>query len=187
VERFVVGEVVTGSAYETGRAAARARLASTAGLRRLDLGGDLVLVFHTRDTVRAALQELLRADRVTDGERIAAESAAFAELLGGDHDLVATLHVDISDPVALADRIAELLGIGDVVWLEVGGDRVAAVTDPGDGVSGAFHLRFPLGAEHRAILIEEAEATVTVDHPAFRANVTLSAEQVRAIAADLQR
>lgn len=63
---FAPGEVGTGPGYEAERAVTRARLASAAPHRRLDLGGDLVLVFETRETVRAALQERLRADRVTD-------------------------------------------------------------------------------------------------------------------------
>jgi hypothetical protein len=187
VEGFATGEVGTGSRYEAERAVTRARLAAAAGHRRVDLGGDLVLVFETRETVRTALQELLRAERVADPERIATESTAFAELLGGDHDLVATLHLDVSDPVALADRLAELPGIADVVFLEVEGNRVAARTDLEDGVSGALHLRFALGSEQRAALLDGAVATVTVDHPKFRASATLSAEQVGAIAADLRR
>jgi hypothetical protein len=187
VERFAGGEVVTGSAYEAERAAVRARLASTAGLRRIGLGDGVVLVFHTRETVRAALQELLRAERVTDADRISAESTGFAELLGGDHDLVATLHLDVSDPVALADRVAELAGIEEMVWLDVGGDRVPATADPDDAASGAHHLRFRLGPEQRSRLLAESFATVTVDHPKLRASVRLTEEQIRAIAADLRR
>jgi hypothetical protein len=187
VEGFAGSEVVTGPGYESGRAVSLATLSASGGHRRVDLGGDLVLVFHTRETVRAALQELLRADRVTDAERIAAESAAFAELLGGDHDLVATLYLDVPDPVALADRVAELPGVADVVYLEVGGDRVPAVTDPDDRVSGAFHLRFSLATERRAILLGGGAVTVAVDHPKLRTSVTVSTEQVRAIAADLRR
>jgi hypothetical protein len=187
VDRFAAGEVVTGPGYESTRAATLTTLASTAGHRRVDLGGDLVLVFHTRDTVRAALQELLRADRVVDADRITAESEAFAELLGGDHDLVATLYLDVSDPVALSDRVAELPGVADAVCLEFGSERVKAVTDPDDRVSGAFHLRFPLAAERRAILLGGGTMTVAVHHPNFRTSVTLSTEQVQAIAADLRR
>jgi len=71
VAEFESGEVGTGPGYEAQRSATLARLASTAGDRRLDLGGDLVLVFETRETVRTALQELLRAERVTGAGAIA--------------------------------------------------------------------------------------------------------------------
>lgn len=184
---FESGEVGTGPGYEVERSAILARLASTAGDRRLDLGGDLVLVFETRETVRTALQELLRAERVTGTGAIAAETEAFAGLLGGDHDLVATLHLDVSDPVALADRIAELPGIAGTVILEVAGGRVPAGTDLGEEVPGAFHLRFTLGSEQRAALLDGAAATITVDHPRLHTSATLSPGQMRAIAVDLRR
>jgi hypothetical protein len=187
VDGFAPGEVSTGSDYEAERAARREGLASTAGLRRVELGGDLVLVFQTRETVRTALQELLRSERVVDPERIAVESAAFAELLGGDDELVATLYVDAADPVALADRLGELTGVAAAVSLGVEGSRVVARPEAADGTSGAFRLRFPMGSEQRTAVVGGAAVTAMVDHPNFRASATLSPEQLGAITADLRR
>lgn len=181
------GEVRTGARYEAERSAVRARLASTAGLRRLDLDDGLALVFETRETVRTALEELLRAERTADPAGIAAEAPAFSELLGGESDLVATLYLDVADPVALAERLVELPGIAAAVSLGIGVDRVPATPDMADGVSGAFALRFPLEAAQRSALLDGAAVTVTVDHPGCRARVTLGVEQVRAIAVDLRR
>jgi hypothetical protein len=187
VEGFASGEVTTGSDYEAERAVRREDLASTAGLRRVELGGDLVLVFQTRETVRIALQELLRSERVVDPDRIAVESAAFAELLGGDDELVATLYVDAADPVALADRLGELPGIAGSVSLGVEGSRVAARPDAADRTSGAFRLRFAMSGDQRTAVLGGAAVTAIVDHPNFRASATLSAEQVRTITADLRQ
>lgn len=184
---FARDEVSTGAEYEAERAATLARLASTAGHRRVDLGGDLVLVFQTRDAVLAALEERLRAERVADPERVATESGAFADLLGGDHELVATLYLDISDPAALADRISELPGIAGAVILEVAGSGVPARTDLGEEASGAFLLSFALGNEQRAALLDGGEASIAIDHPACRAHALLGPEQVRAITANLGR
>jgi hypothetical protein len=187
VDRVPLGEIRTGPAYEADRVAARARLASAAERRRIALGADLVLVFETRETVRTALEELLRAERVSDGDRIASEAAAFAELLGGDHELAATLYVDVADPVALADRLSELSGVEDAVYLEVGGRRVVARADRGDPGSGAFHLRFAPDGDQRTSLLDGTTVTIGVEHPACRAMATLSADQGVAISADLLR
>jgi hypothetical protein len=187
VKGFEPGEVSTGADYEAERAATREHLASTADLRRVDLGGDLVLVFQTRDTVRSALQEQLRSERVVDPERIAIESAAFAELLGGEGELVATLYVDVGDPVALADRLGELPGIAGSLSLGVEGSRMAALPDDAEAGSGAFRLRFVVGGEQRTAVLGGAAVTAIVDHPNFKASATLSAEQVAAITADLRR
>jgi hypothetical protein len=187
VERLPAGEVRTGPAYEADRLSDRARLSAAAGERRLALGTDLVLVFETRETVRMALEELLRAERIDDGERVAGETAAFAALLGEEHELAATLYVDVADPVALAERLTELAGVDQAVSLEVGGRRTVARPDPGDSGSGAFHLLFALDSDQRAALLAELPASIRVEHPACRATATVSASQVLAISAELKR
>jgi hypothetical protein len=181
-----LGDVRTGAAYEAGRAADRSRLAESASQRRVNLGDDLVLVFETRETVRASLEELLRAERVSDPERIVAESAAFAGMLAGDQELAATLYVDVADPAALADRVAELGDLGGAVWLEVAGSRVAARTDSAESGAGGWHLVFPLDDTQLRALREGGALSVVVDHPLLRATAALDADQVRAVTADLR-
>ncbi len=186
MEGIPAAAVRTGPAYEVERAEARARLASTAEQRRVRLAADLVLVFETRKSVRMALEELLRAERAGDPDRVEAEAAAFTDLLGGMHDLPATLYVDLADPVALAERLGELSGIEDAVYLEVAGRRTAARSDAGDGGSGAFHLVFALDGDQRSSLVDGAPVSVGADHPACRLRATLSADQVLAIGSDLR-
>jgi hypothetical protein len=187
VEGFAAGDVRTGSAYEAERAATLARLAAAAGDRRVDLGGNLVLVFESTETVRTALQELLRAERVSDADQVATEAAALAGLAGGDQELVATLYIEVADPVALADRLGALPGIADAVVLEVQGSRVPGESGGAEGAPGAFHLRFAPGSDQRRALLDGADVSVIVDHPGCRATVALSSQQVRAIAAGLRR
>ncbi len=185
MERLPPSEVRTGPAYEAERLAVRAELASSGEQRRVALGADLVLVFESRETVRLALEESLRAERTTDHERIASEAAAFSELTGEAHDLAATLYVDVADPVTLAERLGELSGVEDAVYLEVAGRRVAGRTDPGDAGSGAFHLLFALDDQQSAALLGGAAVAAGVDHPGCRTAITLSYAQGRAIGADL--
>ncbi len=187
MDRLPAGDVRIGPSYEGDRLSNRARLSASAGERRVALGTDLVLVFETRETVRMALEELLRSERVDDGERIADETAAFAALLGGDRELAATLYVDVADPAALADRLSELAGAEQAVSLEVGGRRAVARSDPGDSGSGAFHLAFLLDHDQCAALLSGLPASIRVEHPACRVTATLNADQGLAIGAELQR
>jgi Protein of unknown function (DUF3501) len=173
--------------YEADRAPTRARLAAAADERRISLGVDLVLVFETAETVRTALEESLRAERATEPDRVGAETAALAQLLGGEGALTATLYVDVADPVALSERLGELGGVEETVALEVAGRRVTATSAAGDGGTGAFHLVFELDGEQRAGLLGGAPGSVRVDHPAHRAVATLNADQLLAIGADLRR
>jgi hypothetical protein len=185
-ERLPPDEIRTGAAYESARPAARTRLAEAADARRVPLGDDLVLVFETGETIRAALEELLRAERVVDPGRLRAEAGLFAQLRGGEHELAATLYVDVADAAALADRLAELAGVGGAVSMGLAGHRVPARVDhEPDGA--AVHLRFPLDAAQRAALLDGAAVDVEVDHPGCRARAALGTDAVRAISADLRR
>jgi hypothetical protein len=184
-DRLLPGEIRIGPTYEAERAAIRSGLAAAAQHRRLQIGSDLVLVFETRETVRAALEERLRADRVNDAAGIAGAIPAFARLIPGDDELAATLYVDIADPAALADRLAELGGVGAAVSLEVSGHRIPAGSDATEDGAGALHLVFALDERDRRALVDGGDVEVAVDHPGARATCALSAEQVLAIAADI--
>jgi hypothetical protein len=185
MERLPAAEVRRGPSYEVTRLAELSRLASAAEERRVALGPDLVLVFETAETVRTALEEQLRGERVDDAERVASEAAAFAELLGDQDEVVATLYIDVADPVALAERLAELSGVERGVSIEIGGRLSMARPDPGDSGSGAFHLVFALDQQQRDGLSAALPVRIRVEHPACRVVATLSAGQVRAIGADL--
>jgi hypothetical protein len=184
---FGADQVRTGAAYEAAREQTRTRLAASSEPGRVELGAGLVLAFVTAEGIRTALEELLRAERLEGGERVIAETAAFGALVGGPDALAGILLVDVADPAALADRLAELAGIAESISLELGGSRVRGGVDAAAGGSGAFHLRFELDAAQRGALLDGATLAVAVEHPACTARVALSAEQVRAVTADLDR
>jgi hypothetical protein len=187
MDRLGPGEVRTGASYEPGRLADLARLSAVAGERRVALAPDLVLVFETVDTVRLALEETLRTERVDDEAQAAGETAVFAALLGEADEVVATLYVDVADPVALAERLTELDGVERAVSLEVGGRRSTARSDPGDSGAGAFHLAFALDQGQRDALQAGLPSSIRVEHPACRAVATLPGGLGRAIGAQLTR
>lgn len=184
-EAFADAEVRTGPEYEAARTASRTQLAAAAGNRRVALGDDLVLVFETRATVRAALEEVLRSERIGAPGEVASEAAAFSALLAGPGQLASTLYVDVADPVALSERIGGLAGIADSIFLEVAGERVPGAADATEASTGAFRLTFALDQDQGRALAAGATVRVVSDHPRCRAEVTLGPEQVRAIAADL--
>src|SRR4029077_13249418 len=119
--------------------------------------------------VRAVVEELLRAERIDDPERIAEELAVFNPLIPGDRELSATLFLEITDPAELASRLGELRGIEKSVYLEVDGERIAPVAGPGrerDDRAGSVHyVRFLLNEAQRATALRGGSIAVVVDHP----------------------
>ena len=94
-------DIRVGDAYELVRGDERHRVAEMKRLRRIHLGESLALVFETRDTIRATLEEALRTERIDDPDRVAAEIAAFNVVLPGQGQLVALLFVEVADPADL--------------------------------------------------------------------------------------
>jgi hypothetical protein len=176
--------------YEPVRAEARRQVIELKRHRRVSLGPLVSLVFENRETVRAVVEELLRAERIEDPERIAEELDVFNQLIPGEHELSATMFLEITDPAELAQRLGDLRGIEGAVHLDVDGERVEQVHEEGrsrdDRTSSVHYLRFRLSGEQRAAFLQGgAEVAVVADHPALRARAVLSDDQRMALAADL--
>lgn len=189
MQPLTVADIRPPSTYEPVRGEARRRVIELKRPRRVALGGLLTLMFENRDTVRGVVEELLRAERIEEEARIAEELEVFNTLIPGDHELSATLFVEISDPAELAARLGDLRGIEAAVHLEVGGSRVARVHEEGrtraDRTSSVHYLRFRLDVAQRAAFLGGAETVVLADHDHYQARTVLDEAQRMALAGDL--
>ncbi len=189
MQPLAVSDVRPPAAYEPVRAEARRQVIELKRHRRVSLGPLVSMVFENRETVRAVVEELLRAERIEDPERIAEEIAVFNELIPGDRELSATMFLEVTDPAELAERLGELRGIEAAVHLEVDGERAAQVHEEGrsraDRTSSVHYLRFRLSDAQRAAFLGGGEVALVADHPNLSARVVLSENQRMALAGDL--
>jgi len=189
MQPLAASDVRPPAVYEPVRAEARRHVIELKRHRRVSLGPLVSLVFENRDTVRAVVEELLRAERIEDPARIAEELAVFNELIPGDRELSATMFLEVTDPAELAQRLGELRGIEAAVHLEIDGERVDQFHEEGrsrdDRTSSVHYLRFRLTDEQRAAFLRGAEVAVIADHPNLNARTVLSEEQRMALAGDL--
>ena len=79
MQPLAVNDVRPPAAYEPVRAEARRQVIELKRNRRIQLSPILSLVFENRDTVRSVIEELLRAERIEDPQRIAEEVEVFSE------------------------------------------------------------------------------------------------------------
>jgi len=179
-------------AYARERGAYRARVIAHKKLRTLHVGGHVTLIFEDEVTIRYQVQEMLRIERIFEEEGIRGELAAYNPLIPDGGNLKATMMIEYEDAAERRRRLAELGGIQDRVWIEVEGcGRVLGIADEDlereeDGKTAAVHfLRFELAPAMRAALKAGAALSAGVDHPNYRAGVTVSPEMRRALAADL--
>jgi hypothetical protein len=177
------------AAYEPVRAEARRQVIELKRHRRIALSPILSLVFENRDTVRSVIEELLRAERIEDPQRIAEEVEVFNDLIPGDRELSATLFLEITDQAELAMRLNDLRGIEESVHLSVDGERVGQVHEAGrtrdDRTSSVHYLRFRLTDEQRSAFLGGGEVAVVIEHPHLSARTVLDEQQRMALAADL--
>lgn len=190
MQPLTVADIRPPAVYEPVRADARRRVIELKRERRVLLGDLLSLVFENRDTVRSVVEEVCRAERIDDPERIREELDVFNELIPAERELCATLFVEITDPAELATRLNALRGIEEAVHIEIGGVRIAQRHERGrsrDDRTGSVHyLRFALDDAQRAAFLDGAsEIAVVADHPAYAVRAVLDERQRMALSADL--
>lgn len=159
--------------------------------RRVQLGDTLVVEFENADTLRYQAQEMLYVERVTDESAAAAEVSVYDRLLPTARSLTATLLIEIADQQQVRAELARLDGVHLAVRLEIGRhvSEGRDVPPPDEGPStrtfSVHFLRFDLTAEAVEALDRGEPARLVVDHPAYRAEATLSSELESLLDADL--
>ena len=109
MKKVVLDDILGFGAYETVRDNFRKDIIEKKKKRRLAVGDKVSLVFENRDTVIFQIQEMLRAERITDLDKIREEIAVYNELIPNLGELSATLFLEIEDQSHM-ERIQYLLG-----------------------------------------------------------------------------
>jgi Protein of unknown function (DUF3501) len=185
-------EILNLHEYEKVRGARRAAVIALKQLRRVQVGRYLSFVFENRETVWFQIQEMVRAERIVDDDKIAEEIEVYNDLLPRPGELAATMMIEIGESTEIKPVLDRLLGIDtrDYVRLEIGphvgvGRFETGRSDEELGKISAVHfVRFPLSTEARRIF-REAEVTLVVDHPNERTRTVLSPETKGSLAEDL--
>jgi len=189
MKKIVLDDILGFSAYEKVRQEFRQEIIEKKKLRRVAVGDRVSLVFENRDTVIFQIQEMLRAERITDLDKIREEIAVYNELVPNANELSATLFLEIADQTHLRDELLKFLGIDEAVSLKVGRHSVRGIFEEGrskeDKISAVQYVRFPFTAEAQRDFIAGARAELAIDHANYRASAMLSADQQASLAADL--
>jgi len=189
MKKIVLDDILGFAAYEKVREEFRREIIDKKKLRRVSVGDNISLVFENRDTVIFQIQEMLRAERITDLDKIREEIAVYNELIPNPGELSATLFIEIEDQSHLRDELLKFLGIDEAVMFKVGDYRVAGRFEEGrakeDKISAVQYVRFPFDAAARQAFIAGARTDLAVDHANYRASQVLSAAVQKSLSQDL--
>jgi len=183
-------EILDLTSYEKVRADFLQRMIALKRPRRIHVGEDLCFVFENRDTVIFQIQEMTRAERSVSEQAIAAQVAAYNELLPEDDELSATLMIEIPSAVSIRPQLDRLIGIDEHVYLDIGVVSVKATFDEKqfeeDRISAVQYVRFPLGSELAAKFRDPSvPVELRVDHPNYAGKVMIEGAARASLAVDL--
>jgi hypothetical protein len=191
-------EVLGLAEYEVVREPFRNRVIAEKKARRVALGPQASCVFENRDTALMQIQEMLRTERITREAAIAHEIETYNQLVPGDHELSATVLIEVDDKAQREAFLFEAKGLDRAFSLVVDGATCKGKHDEAreqpDRTTAVHYLKFPLveAAERalRDVLAgkrKPSEVTVelVVEHPRYSARTTLPASLVLSLAEDL--
>ena len=178
--------------YSEKRPEFRAQVIEHKKHRRVDIGDNLSLYFEDRLTIQYQVQEMLRIERIFEADAIQEELDAYNPLIPDGSNLKCTAMLEFEDVAVRKERLAQLVGVENLVWLQVEGfDKVYAIANEDlerstDEKTSAVHfLRFELDEGSLAAAKAGAAIRMGIDHPALPCEVTLSEATIESLIRDL--
>ena len=179
-------DLMTLEAYSAVRAEFRRTAARHRRSRQVHLGHHVTLCFEDRATIRYQIQEMLYIERHFEPQDIQNELDAYLPLIPTGTNFKATMMIEYSSPVIRAEKLQELVGIEERVYVQVEGhDRVYARADEdleratADKTSAVHFLTFELPDTQCRALQAGAALQVGVDHPRYSATTGDVSDGVR--------
>jgi hypothetical protein len=191
MQKVTLDEIVGLERYERMRDEFRRSVINLKKNRRISVGNRITFVFENHDTVLFQIQEMLRAEHITDIDKIRFEVDTYNELIPADGELSATMLIEITEQERIRPELVKLIGIDKTVSLHIGDQFiVSAEFEPGrskeDNLSAVQYVRFSLSPEARAAFKDERQKVrIVIDHAHYQAQTLLSPETQRSLAAEL--
>jgi hypothetical protein len=178
--------------YSLERADFRARVLEHKKNRRVSIGPNLSLYFEDRLTIQYQVQEMLRIEKIFEADAILEELDAYNPLIPNGSNLKCTAMLEFGDVAVRKDRLAQLVGIEHLVWMQVEGhDRIFAISNEDlersteDKTSAVHFMRFELTEEIKSDLLAGAGLSFGTDHAGYPYTEEVPAETRQALLQDL--
>ncbi len=142
--------------------------------RRMEVGPFATFFFENYQTMWHQVHEMLFIEKGGDAQ-IADELSAYNPLIPKGNELVATVMLEIEDPVQRAATLKRLGGIENNMFMTVGGAQIRGEPEgdlertKADGKTSSVHfVHFPFtDAEIAAFRAPKAQVTLGFDHPEY--------------------
>jgi hypothetical protein len=172
--------------YGPKRAELRRELSALRATRRVAVGPFVTFSFECYRTIWHQIHEMLFIEKGGEAQ-IEGELEAYNPLVPNGRELVATMMIEIEDPVRRAQMLGKLGHIEDTILFKIGAETVTAQPETdeerttAEGKTSSVHfLHFPFTAAQIAAFTQpNAEVILGIGHPEYRHMAALP-EAVRA-------
>ena len=178
--------------YAGRRAEFRQQVLAHKKLRQVALGPHATLYFEDQLTMHYQVQEMLRVERIFEAAEIEEELEAYNPLIPDGSNWKATFMIEYGDVEERQRALANMGGIEETVWVQVGdGTKAYAIANEDmertrDSKAAAVHfMRFELSAQDLAALAQGAKVHMGLDHASLANSVTLEATVREVLCKDL--
>jgi hypothetical protein len=189
MKKVAMDHIMGFAAYERVREQARQSIIELKRRRRLAVGDKVTLLFENRDTVIFQIQEMVRAEKIGDLDKIREEVEVYNELIPEPGELSATLFLEIADQTRLREELLKFLGIDEAVYLQVGNHAIHARFEEGrskeDKISAVQYVKFPFPEPALQAFMKGEQAELVIDHPNYHAHAPIEAETRQSLMEDL--
>src|SRR5262245_29609935 len=188
MNKVALEDIVGNAAYERERQQRRERIIELKRNRRVSVGDKVSLVFENRDTVIFQIQEMMRAEKISDLDKIREEIEVYNELVPGPRELSATLFLEFEDQTHLREELLKFLGIDEAVYLKVGKHSIHARFEDGhskeDKVSAVQYVKFPFSESMLQAFVKGEKAALVIDHPNYQARAVIASDTRQSLVKD---
>jgi hypothetical protein len=184
-------DILPRETYARERAALRQNVVAIKRQRRVEVGPFATFYFENYQTMWHQVHEMLFIEKGGDAQ-IDDELSAYNPLIPKGNELVATVMLEIEDPVRRAATLLRLGGIEDRMFITVGGETIRAVPEgdiertKADGKTSSVHfVHFPFTPQQIArFRAGGTQAVLGFDHPEYGHMAVLSDATRAALAGD---
>jgi hypothetical protein len=179
--------------YRKGRNEYLQKMIAYKNERRVKLAEHVSLLFENRNTVFFQIQELVNSEDLTDPEELDEYIEIYSGMLPNEHELSATLFIELDHQERLAELLVKLKGIEHHLTLTVGNEPIQAVFeevhDDREFTTSVHYLKFPMTNTAKNLLLSEAaeslSITLNLTHPHLLEKVLLPPACIRSLQKDL--
>ena len=191
--KLVLGDIADLRAYERERAEFRDSVLELRRTRRVSLGTIITVSFESRETIRYQIQEMARVEKLMTDLEIQAEIDAYNPLVPDPGQLCLTMFIELTSDHSMRDWLPRLVGIENHVVIRLSDGSVIRSTPEqqhasqltrADVTSAVHYLQFSMTpAEIDAL--GAGQASLEIDHPAYRESAELAPATVAELLRDL--